>query len=146
MFGPRQFHPATEVPTTVGTPLSKFCAGKRSWYGVTIMAIVSSLHITALAGVTVIADGDGLTVTTRVGVQPASNEYVIVAVPPDIPVTMPPEPTVAISGLLLDHAPPALASLREISDPIQTADGPVIAGGANITEKGVVTSPPHGSV
>jgi len=51
----------------------------------------------------------------------------MLAVPADTPVTIPVEPTVALPGLLLLHAPPAVASVRLTVEPTHTGAAPVIA-------------------
>ena len=69
---------------------------------------------------------NGITVTVFVAfVQ--NVVYVIVAVPPATPVTMPVDPTVAILVLLLCQVPPEVTSVRAIVDPWQTELAPVIA-------------------
>lgn len=70
--------------------------------------------------------GNALTVTCCTSLQP-DTAYVILAVPPDTPVTIPAVPTVALKLLLLLQVPPAVASVRAVVKPIQTLPAPVIA-------------------
>ena len=54
--------------------------------------------------------------------------------PAKTPVTMPvKDPTVAISGLLLLHTPPAVGSVSNIVEPTHTVDGPEIIPGYGLT-------------
>ena len=81
--------------------------------------------------------GIGLTVTLVTEVQPAGNVYVMVAIPALMPeITPEPTPAVAIAVLLLDHAPPLVASARMVVAPTQTVAVPVIAAGIGLTVKG----------
>jgi hypothetical protein len=71
----------------------------------------------------------------------------MLAVPPDAPVTIPePLPTVATAGFVLLHVPPVTVLLKVISNPWQTADGPVIAGGEGYTVTVVVAKHPDASI
>lgn len=47
--------------------------------------------------------------------------------PAPVPVTIPVVLTLAIAALLVDHVPPAVASVRVILAPVHTAVGPLIA-------------------
>ena len=85
--------------------------------------------------VPLIAVGNGFTVTMAVCIQPVASVYVIVAVPPDPPVTMPVEPTVALPVLL--HVPPLVASVSAVVSPTHTFIVPVIAAGSGFTVTGV---------
>ena len=68
----------------------------------------------------------GLTVTTADAVQPRA-VYMIVVVPPAIPVTRPvAAPMVATPGVPLLQAPPAVASLNVVVLPTHTVSVPVI--------------------
>src|SRR5579859_7846419 len=69
---------------------------------------------TQIPDVPVNAGGIGLTVTIIVAKHPVESVYVIVAVPPDIPVTNPEGLTVAILVALLLHEPPGDASVKEV--------------------------------
>ncbi len=72
----------------------------------------------------------GLTNTGIVTKQPEVSEYVIVALPPEMPVTIPvKEPIVAIALLLLLQLPPAVVSLSAITELSHTVSGPDIAAG-----------------
>ena len=63
----------------------------------------------------------------------------MVVVPPLKPVTTPvPAPTLATPGLLLLHAPPAVGSVSNISEPWQTVLLPEIMVGDGLTVTGVV--------
>ena len=53
--------------------------------------------------------------------------------PGDTPVTTPVPLTVAMPGLTLVHAPPAVASVRLVVDKLQKASVPVIAAGWTFT-------------
>jgi hypothetical protein len=80
-----------------------------------------------------IAVGSGLTVTLVVMRQDGDNSYVIIVVPEETPVTTPvPEPTVAIPGLELDHAPNAVASEKVVLELIHVAGTPVIGAGVEV--------------
>ena len=69
--------------------------------------------------------------------------YVIVAVPVDIPVTMPADETEAIDGLLLLHMPQHVLSVSVMPDPMQVTDDPSIGAIDEVaTVKGVVTEHP----
>ncbi len=78
--------------------------------------------------VPLIADGNGLTVTVFVSIQPVGNVYVMFAVPALIPVTFP-DPLTDALPLLLLHVPPVVASVRFVVKPAHTADVPVILAG-----------------
>jgi hypothetical protein len=52
--------------------------------------------------------------------------YVMVAVPPVMPVTLPLASTVATAVLLEDHVPPVVTSARGVVDPAQTVVVPVM--------------------
>jgi len=84
-----------------------------------------------------IALGDGVTVITRVTVQPEPKEYVIVAVPGMPPVTVPPALPEAITEAttveLDDHEPPVGMSLSTTDEPEHTVAGPVIGPGEELT-------------
>ena len=71
----------------------------------------------------------------------------IVAVPADTPLTIPvSDPTVAVSILLLLHAPPGTTSVNIKLAPAQTTDAPVIGPGDKLTVIEVVVAQPVGSV
>jgi len=85
-------------------------------------------------GVPVLAVGAGLTVTTVVAEQPVPAVYVIVAVPPETPVTTPvPEATVAMPVLVVVHVPGPLASLSVVVNDGQTSVVPVMLEGSATT-------------
>src|ERR1043165_1030767 len=103
--------PLEELLTTPLTALAK--------------VVVAPLH-TDEAPVIVPALGMGVTVTTVV-VLPPFTVYVIVAVPPPIPVTMPVRaPIVATEVLLLLHVPLEVISPSVIVVPWQNVVAPVI--------------------
>lgn len=83
----------------------------------------------------VILPGTGMTVTVLIVQQvvlPCA--HVMIAVPPDIPVTIPEEdPTVAIEVLLLLHVPVPGPSVRLVVKPTQRTGAPVIADGNGLT-------------
>ena len=97
-----------------------------------------------------IAVGNGFTVTTVVMIQPVDdNAYVIVAVlalNTAPPVTKPALPTDAISGALLLHIPPPVASLNDVVKPEHTLVTPRIAVGKGYTVTTVVVVHPEPSV
>jgi hypothetical protein len=79
------------------------------------------------------AAGIVLTVITLKAAQPVLNEYVIVAVPFDTPVTTPlAEPTLTKEEALL-HVPPDVTSDNVIVELAQTVPGPLIAAGVVLT-------------
>ncbi len=78
--------------------------------------------------------GLALTVTTVV-VKQAPTEYDIVAVPADIPVTIPPA-TVAIVGFPLLHVPPLVVFVNVVMSPIHTTPVPDIVEGIGSTVTG----------
>jgi len=81
-----------------------------------------------------IAPGRALTVTILVTKQPADSMYVIVAVPADIPLTVPlSEPTVATVTLPLVHVPPPVVDDSDVDAPIHTVAVPVIDAGIGFT-------------
>jgi len=95
----------------------------------------------------VIAAGEGFTVMPVVVIQPVGNVYVIVAVPADMPPTVPfAAPTVPTAVLLLVQAPPADASLRVVVAPAQTVVTPVIDAGSGLTVTGVTAKQPVDNV
>jgi hypothetical protein len=76
--------------------------------------------------VPVMAAGIAYTLTIAVTVVPA-NEYVMVDVPADIPITTPlAEPIVATAGVLLLHEPPVALLANVVVAPIQVVSVPVI--------------------
>ena len=78
--------------------------------------------------------GTGLTVMVLFTVQLPPSEYIMLAVPELIPVTMPlPMPTIATVVLLLVQVPKAMASLKVIEEPSHTDERPVITAGAGVT-------------
>ena len=75
-----------------------------------------------------IANGERLTVTIAVLIQPAAEVYVIVDVPGVTPVTTPDaESTVATTILLLFHVPPA-ESVRAVVAAVHTVRVPLMGG------------------
>jgi hypothetical protein len=96
-----------------------------------LKVVVSPAHTLLLP---VIPGGSGFTVIGVVTSQPTPSEYVIVAVPTFTPLTTPvPEPTLAITTLLLLQVPPVSASLSVVVLPIHTCIVPVIADGSEVT-------------
>ena len=85
--------------------------------------------------VPIIAVGVGLTVTIAVILQPVPMVYVSNAVPAVAPVTVTllPAATIVALLLLMAHVPPAVASLRTMGEPTQTAGVPRIAVGRGLT-------------
>ena len=87
-----------------------------------------------------IAVGAGLTTTTAVVKQPVGNTYDITSLPAETPETNPDEePTVAIEGVLLNHVPPDVASVKVDEAPGQRNDTPEIIAGKGLTVNGAVT-------
>ena len=83
--------------------------------------------------VPVIAAGKGLTVTAIVLKQPFGPVYVIMELPPMLPVTVPAAFTVATLGLLLLHVPPVVASPNEVVAPAHNTEVPVTSAGSVFT-------------
>jgi len=105
------------------------------------------LEPTHTAGRPLIAAGSGFTVTVEVIKHPVGNVYVIVALPADIPVTVPEiGPIVATPALLLAHVPPDDVLLNVVVAPTQTDAVPVIAAGKALTVAVVLEEQPDGSV
>jgi hypothetical protein len=101
---------------------------------------VRPAHILVLPA---IVAGNGLTVTVTVRKQPVGKVYVIVEVPPLLPVTIPlPEPIPAIEELLEVHVPPAVLSVNAVVCPTQIAVAPMIASGSGFTVTVVVAEQP----
>jgi hypothetical protein len=74
--------------------------------------------------------GSGLTVMIfDVETEPhvPNTVYDTLAVPAMLPATTPEPSTVATDGMLLDHEPPDIPSVREIVEPAQTDEVPVMA-------------------
>ena len=74
-------------------------------------------------------------------------EYVIVAEPRAMPVTIPPVVTVAIIALLLLHTPPVTVFARVVVKPVPTDDAPVMlpaVGNALTVTTVVAAHPPDG--
>ena len=102
---------------------------------------------TQTVAVPVIDEGNGLTVTTNVAIQPVPRVYVIVDVPDDTPVTKPvEEPTVAFAVLPLVHVPPLVASLMLVVKPAHTVAVPVMDEGSGLTVTTTVEIQPVVSV
>ena len=81
-----------------------------------------------------IGAGKGSTLTVFVVAQPFTSVKSILAVPADMPVTIPDaDPTVAIAVLLLLQVPAGLASLKTMVDPAHTRLSPVMATGNGST-------------
>lgn len=117
--------PATVPPDTIATVLLLLLQVPP------LVALVSEILAPAHTAVgPVIAAGAGLTVIAVVVKQPVPNVYVIVAVPANIPLTMPvPDPTLATAVLLLAHVPPPTELLNVLVVPSHTFITPVMAGG-----------------
>jgi hypothetical protein len=92
--------------------------------------------------VPMIAAGNGLTVATIVVVQPPLMVYEIVAVPAEMPQSVPVLPMVATDTLLLLQVPPDMASLSVVQRPAQTDGTPLMAAGAGKTISVVVMKHP----
>jgi hypothetical protein len=66
----------------------------------------------------------------------------MVSNPGAIPVTIPPDVTVAFAGLLLVHMPPAVPSLRVVLLPTHTLGVPAIGTGDELTVTTVAVAQP----
>jgi hypothetical protein len=75
----------------------------------------------------------GFTVTTAVAIQELEAVKVIVVLPAEMPVTIPPPVMVPTAGVLLDHERPDDTSVRLVIEPTQTVRVPPIAAGAGFT-------------
>ena len=93
----------------------------------------------------VMAAGIVYTVTTVVTDVPEI-VYMIVAVPADIPVTSPPEVTVATAVLVLLHAPPVGVHDSVVVAPVHTVVVPVIAPIVPLTVTTLVAEQPAADV
>jgi len=91
--------------------------------GVPVNVVVVDIHMDVPPEIT----GKAFTVTITEAV-PQVLAYEIVAVPPPIPVTTPPVPTVATKVLLLPHAPVVEASVKVVVVPTHIADVPPVIG------------------
>ena len=101
---------------------------------------VEPIHATVLPDIGLV----GLTVTVAVAAQPDAFVKVIVAEPPEIPVTTPlPAPIVAIARLPLLQVPVTVVSLSVIVPPAHTGVLPVMAPGELLTVTTVVAIQPE---
>ena len=138
-----------EVPedTPVTTPVKKSTVEIPVLLLVHVPPPATSLNVVVkpahTLAVPVIDDGNGLTVTTLVAIQPVAREYVIVDVPANTPVTTPVEISiVAIPVLPLVHAPPPVASLKAVVKPAHTVLVPVMGDGNGLTVTTLVAIQP----
>ena len=93
------------------------------------------------------ANGDMVTVTVTYTEQPAPEEYVIIDVPADMPVTTPvEEPTAAVVGALLVQVPPVALLLNVVDRPAHMDAVPTIAEGGALTTMVVEEMQPPGAV
>jgi hypothetical protein len=92
-----------------------------------------------------IAEGVAFTVTFLVTRHAELNEYVIVTIPPDIPVTIPePLPIAPIVMSELVHIPPGAASVNVVVCPLHKVAIPVMGAGGMLMFTGIVaTAVPH---
>ena len=79
-----------------------------------------------------ISEGNELTVTLNVIIQPVSSVYVITAVPTVAPDTLP-EPSTLAFVLLLVHVPSGVVSVKVVTKPRHTLAVPMIAEGKGLT-------------
>ena len=133
------------VATPVTIPLVEPMVATDGLLLVHVPPVVGSVRVvvapTHTNGVPPIVPGAVLTVTTAVAVQMPPVVYVIVAVPAEIPVTVPePEPMVAMAGLLLVHMPPVTALVRVVVAPTQTCRVPPMEAGVVTTVTIVVVT------
>ena len=92
----------------------------------------------------VIEAGVGVTETEVVAAVPHPVLYVIVAVPPLTPLTIPDDvPTVATAVLLLLHVPPIALLLNVVVDDWHTVIVPVIDPASGVTLTGLVAAEPQ---
>jgi len=89
-------------------------------------------NVWQIGALSVIATGCVFTVTVFVTKQ-LPITYDIVAVPTELPVTVPSVPTVATPVFELLHTPPPVASVSAVVDPWHTLAVPVIAAGCVFT-------------
>jgi hypothetical protein len=94
----------------------------------------------------VMAAGDGITVIAFVTVQPVPNEYIMVVVPADTPVTTPVSEPIAAAVLLLSHQPPGTRSVSVVLAPAHTVAAPLMGAGAGLTVTILVVLQPVGRV
>ena len=92
-----------------------------------VSAVVSPIHTESAP---VIGDGNGLTVTMVMAIQPVEAVYVTEPVPADTPVTTPEVADTDICALVLLHVPPPVAELNVVLRPTHTESIPDIAEGA----------------
>jgi hypothetical protein len=124
---------AVPAPLPVTTPVESPMPATPGLLLAQVPPVVMSLRVMllplhSLAG-PLMDDGSGSTVNTVVTAQPAGLVYVIVAVPGDVPVTMPVAGTTpAMATLLLAHVPPVIEALRRLLFPLQTEVTPEITG------------------
>lgn len=89
------------------------------------------------------ATGAAITVTSVVRIQPVLSVYVIVVVPPAMPVKAPvPVTMVPAAGLLLLQVPPASELVRVTVEAGQTVVEPPIAAGRGLTVSDLVRTQP----
>lgn len=94
--------------------------------------VVAPVHTFA---VPVIGLAEVFTVITKVAKQPPLSVYVITAVPPETPETMPlMEPTVAIPVLPLVQMPPVGDDVKAVVEPEHTLVAPVMLPGDVLTD------------
>lgn len=139
--------PATPAETPVAIPVAepivatdKLPLLQRPPVDVVPNAVVDPAHTLS---VPVIELGNGFTATGIVAIQPAADVYVIVEVPAATPVTIPVEPIVALLTSLLLQVPPAVASVKDVVNPTQTALVPEIAAGNGLMVTDTLPSAPQ---
>jgi len=113
-----------------------------------VKPVVAAIHTPAAPEI-VPAMGKGITVMGCVAItdpQALETRYVIVAPPPDTPVTIPVAPTVAIAVLPLLQTPPVTDSIKEMAAPAHTDEAPVMVpetgGGLTVIIR-LVLAVPH---
>jgi hypothetical protein len=94
--------------------------------------------------VPVMAAGSGSTVIVAVVEQPVLIAYVTIAVPAEMPVTIPvPAFMVAMAVLLQFHTPPVVVLFNAAVAPVQTLVAPVMGVGNGLTVIGEVVMQPE---
>src|SRR6185312_13651484 len=106
---------------------------------ISLSVVFAPLHMVVIP---VTGSSTGYTVTVVIAMQADGEEYVIVAVPADIPVTAPAPSAVATVVAPLVHAPPASESLSCVLTPAHTWVVPHIADGNGSTVYTIVAIQP----
>ena len=111
-----------------------------------LVAVIVVLLQNAPPPLAVTVEGNALTTTPAVVIQPVDKAYVMFAVPAVMPVTLPEPSTVAAVVLLLLHIPPPVALFNAVTEPAHTEVVPVIDDGKPFTVTVFAAIQPVGSV